>query len=557
MPITLLIDAFGRINFSGIPAGSTITKNGVEVATGITGDWTDKRPQKNYTLQNNPGSVFTFSGVEFGLVGNKTSGILDWDISITDTILGTQTARIQHSFSPHTRPNQLLWGRGGLTNEEHTVTVTIRNGVYALANITGCYSSDLSIPYGGNVTYNIGGTEIVLTGAELRPDRTAVEENLIDRWLAGYGDGTAFCAGMNVGSFLCEYIASVAGTYAATADATRRIDLKAAADQMLARLTAITGYSGGVLYSNYVPEGEDPPPPFDSASLTENGRVGYSLWYAYTVFNDTDYLTVADACVAFLLNDWRKEAGVWYLETHPDAGDFIGVGDLVGFGNHLSAAALSCAVLYNEIASAHHNSSPLKTIMLTNIAQAVDSVYDNGLLRWSPGGYDSQLYGMFEWWHLAYFAKYFPAENAVSTRLDEIDNVRAWLNGIGKAEPYLYMDVAYGYTQPAILAGRTISEDSGNAEIFRDLLHSAAFASMTPGNTIDYDPTGFAASGAPFDPAALAYSMFYTQQFVTMIGELADSDPPPTQPSLPRSAKSGGSFRRIKAGGGYRTIKTK
>lgn len=499
------IDAFGRVTIENISANSTITKNGVQVATGITGTWTDNRPQKNYVKVTSSASSFTFTGVEFAIIGRQTNAILDWTVTIQGSeFYGQYGVSVDfRGMTVYPRDNQILWGVGGLPDDVYTVTVTANNS-YALSNIQGRYESNLSLSYGDSVTYNVGGTEIVVTP---RPNRANAKVSILNRWKAGYtANRTTFLAGMVVDSYLNEYIASVAGAYAMTSDSA----LPTVASEMFARLQEISG--NGIIYGHYYDAEYDE----SAASLTENGRSGYSLWYAWKVFGVQAYLDYADACVSFLVNDWQKSSGIWCFQSraghdyNPSA-----FGTMLAWGNHISAAALSCAVLYNEPESIHYHSQVVYDVMMANVQYALNSHYNavDGSLNWVTSGIPDRLYGMFAWLHYKYFQQHFDFESA------KVENVRQWLNNLGTVEPFFSQDIVYETASAEWIYLRLISENGQAGDDFIDMLHSAAFDNVNADEgVLDYDPRGFATSSANLDPLAISYSMFYAPQFFELLG---------------------------------------
>jgi hypothetical protein len=531
------IDANARVALTTTTLGASFVwqKDGITFATTGTGSVTDQRSNKNYThipAQSCTETVGVFSNVnhaEYRSTGNnarKTTTINGtWTCSFTgvEFVLlldrqlratpGTyaeaqidggawEEIQIDTSASEATQSNY-AWGKSGLANAAHTVAVRLKaNPTAALGVIfDGLFSSDRSTSLGTAVVYAVTIDGTITEQITVTPgvNRLGVLQKWADRAVALSASWPPLDGALYEFN---EYLGGAALLYILTGDER----LRGVADKIYDAYVAARDANGLVPYAA------------EGKRIVLNGRTPYDYWLAWKAFGDTKYLTAAELVVTTLRDTWPRQSptspttsiifpGVW-AETFENAAP-------VHIGNQWSAAAYSCALLYNEPASTHYQNATLLTRIQQNAAWAMDASYDPVGMRWVYSRsfntfLPARVYGDFQHEHQEYLATVFDYFH------DEIDLAAANISGFGIAEPHWYSDAHYDTapTSGAALMPIVAYRRNGLAYTsgFVDRVYSAAFASMH----MKYDPRG--ADNAAWDARSVLWDSIRPAQALYVAG---------------------------------------
>lgn len=464
-------------------------------------DIADNRPNKNYKFTD--ASSFSFTGVELAIYGDVHDNLGSTGITIDGQGFATgydpgDWSRIDGDL------NQIIWGTSGLTYASHSVDIAYsspsedwyynngeRNPVYR-----GCRYSTMSVPFGTPMIYRavIDGTTTETVTITPAIDRKAARQAIVDRFIAGGGILTA--AGNDSPPIYGQTMNGLAGAFFLTGDSRIAAIASAIYDAHVAIANGTTG-----LMAN--------------ASLTMDGRNPIGFWFAYNQFGDSRYLAMADKIASTLLNTWPRNASGAWKETYSGSTDNVG-------GNHVSFPCFGLALLYDEPASVHYQSSAVRTLILDQIQYGI--THGNagagnqinpvtGAIAYYPGTIPEFHYASMEWPHLRYISERFGWQSSL------INLATQWeASQFNNVEPYFYRSEWHWYQDHMHVFNKMLAYFKAYDSFPLELTHaiySAAFDhewqnGVASGDFYDsnYQPGGYPASSAPLAWGQFQYSFF-------------------------------------------------
>jgi len=441
----------------------------------FSGTW-DDAPAR--CIAPSPGSMLTvpFTGVGVGVTADR-HGRAGPIHTAVEVLLDGESQGVFHPEAWGDHPEMIVWGRGGLEDGPHYLTLVQQTDVpFAVCGFWVC-EHDQSL--GKPVVYEVEIDDSARERVSLTPavDRAAIFDAWADEVIAWYGERHH-----SEWSAQQELWPGIAALYAAT----RREELRQAALHQVQYQISLGGAE-----VDYLPPAPDHTYPF----LTHNGRMISHLYCLYRLFGEEIFLRMADTMAAAFLERWpkvtreveeRTYANVLAHGAQRHADGTFSVAELPDeCGNSFSHAAQGLIMAWEEPRSIYYHSNAVRALAVDNARYALALLQDDGGIWYYPGlAKPDWNYALYMMEHIAHIAI------ATGELTEEAERMARYLTRFGTREPlvmemYVYQHAVVPVNLALLTAAHAfLGHDVPHA--FIDIIYSAGMG----GQDGEYHPSG-------------------------------------------------------------------
>lgn len=495
-------DRFGSVALSTDTAGLVYRwfRDGAALATTHAPILRDLRPDKRFRfvpatdpaivvegtweatatrrIAREPGNrlTFSFTGVAVAVVADchGHNGPLHTAI---ETRLDGDAPAVFHPEAWGDHPEMMVWGRGGLQDGPHVLTLTQQTGVPCA--IYGFWVCERDRILGEPVSYEVEIDGSLREGITVTPavDRQVIFDAWTDEVVAWYAEHH-HCAW----SAQHELWSGIAALYALTG----REELRQVALQQVQYQIDLGDASVDYL---------SPAPGHDYPFLTHNGRMMSHLYCLYRLFRDAIFLYMADTMVTAYLERWPKvdcivgDFTYTNVLAHGARRTADGVYEVVELpdacGNSFSHAAQGLVMAWEEPDSRHFRSDAVRALAVDNARYSLALLQPDGGIWYYPGlQMPDWNYALYMMEHIAHVA------SSTGELTEEAARMARYLTRFGTREPLIMEMFVYPHAVTPVNVALLTATNSflGQAppRAFVDMMYSTAMG----GKDGEYQPAG-------------------------------------------------------------------
>jgi len=441
----------------------------------VEGDWETTATRR---IAREPGCrlTYSFNGVAVTVVADchGQDGALHTAI---EARLDDGMPDVFHPEGWGDNPEMMVWGRGGLDDGPHMLTLTQQTGVPCA--LCGFWVCERDQALGAPVTYEVeidGMTRERVTAVPM-VNRQAIFDTWADDVVAWYAKHHH-----STWSAQHELWPGIAALHALTG----REELRQAALQQVQYQVSL-----GDASVDYLP----PAPGHDHPFLTHNGRMMSHLYRLYRQFGDPLFLQMADVMVTTYLGRWpkvectvgdRTYTNVLTHGAHRYTDGSFTVAELPdACGNSFSHAAQGLVMAWEEPDSRHYQCDVIRTLAVDNARYALALLQPDGGIWYYPGLRKPDWnYALYMMEHIAHIA------SSTGELTEEAQRMARYLTRFGTREPLIMEMFVYPHAvvpvNLALLTATHVFLGQTPSRAFVDMMHSAAMG----GEDGEYHPAG-------------------------------------------------------------------